>query len=1492
MSKLRYIALIVLGCVASTILVTAVWLHSDRVQTGLVRVVTDELSRGLGSTVCVGQIESQWPARLCLKDVYVSDQQGDTLAYMGEMYMHFSPMGLLHRTLHFRRVEVLHVRANVHSLPTGEMNYMYLVRAFSSPKKDEDDAPDASSSHPMDIEVGTLRVEDLSGQYEQYDFSLAQLEAKGRKSQDGLKAYGDVADAWVAADGNRFCLTRLRAGLEIDSQQIAMPTLELTLPHSHLDAGGVKLNRQNQSICLHVKRAKVSPCDIALFLPKLQDVKGVFAFSADVDGNRDSLYAQDLELSYNNRRILLGDVEIHTPAPAVDGQRVAPYVRAECRELNLDYAMVQDLVSQINRRPFLLPDAVKRLGRVRYRGLLEGKLPNLRLKGAFRTDVGTITTDASMDSTFTIDGHVASRRLALGRVLPESSLGNVSFDIDGSLSPRDGEEKRVHGKVHGHVNELTYHDYTYRDICLHGRYDKGLFEGRMTMEDKNAHMVFDGLIHKEQAGEMEMNFDLRLDSVRPGQLHLIAENHPLHSLELGLRLSTELTGGRLDDMNGYVVVDSIRLQTDVDSMMVEQMKLMIEGQGLHHKLLLTATDLLTARLEGDYSYATLPSTLAKFAVRHVPGLFTGERAQQILSQESNNRLNVYFYGHQLQHLERLLCTPVRVGDYPVLKAFVNEQKSVWGVRGLVPTVVLRNGTRIRDITLSADNLHDRANLGLSLKADSVPVLVQMFAAGDSIGLKVETPDRGKSLRGRLETVTHIRQYAGRPLLSMHLHESDVAYCDSVFHIGDAVVEYAMADTAISISHLRIESGTESIFVDGVASKLTDDSLNVRLRNVDAAFVMPMLLPPPTLTVGGRLTGEATLYGLMGRMRMVADVVLCEAELNETPLGTAIASCRLDKEAKQLLIDGDVYRNDGYAEVRDNHLTAHVDGVVPLGTRTWMLDIRPDSIPLGFINHWTSSFLDDVDGFGSGDVRIEGDKGKVYITAKVQPHDAHFTLPWTGCTYWLQDSCYLDSTGIYFPNMMLRDEDGNPVHVDGAVKHNSFKDWDFRFDVDIRHALALNLPPDDASFMNGYVLGAGQTHVRGDDHAIRVNADAVTGRGSRFALTIDNASSAGDNSFVTFVDHNKVEIVDEAEEELKRWIVRSNHARMFDSSNRPSMPATFQMGLNVDVTPDVDFRLMLNSRTGDMIEALGEGALTLRIEETGDVRLLGTYELQSGKMGYTVANAIHKELTIVPGSTIVWNGDPMNPNLKVRGYYQTTASLTDLFGSEREAVKATNTRNQIPVRVVVDMTGDFDDPTLHFSLELPSCDDAIRQQVMSVINTEEMLLRQVVYLLVFNKFYTPDYMAAHTAVGLNETYSLVSSTVTGQINAWLSKLTDVVSLGVAIRRDGEVGDATAQTEYEANFQIQPVPRLVINGNVGYRYNDVQNRPFFGDLDVEYKLTRNGKLSAKAYTHMVDKYSLRQAYTIQGIGLVLRHDFNWPRILKRDKQKKKQNEPAHQ
>ena len=449
---------------------------------------------------------------------------------------------------------------------------------------------------------------------------------------------------------------------------------------------------------------------------------------------------------------------------------------------------------------------------------------------------------------------------------------------------------------------------------------------------------------------------------------------------------------------------------------------------------------------------------------------------------------------------------------------------------------------------------------------------------------------------------------------------------------------------------------------------------------------------------------------------------------------------------------------------------------------------------------------------------------------------------------------MDTTAIIFPDVHLTDEEGNPVRVKGAIHHDQFRDFVLALHVDATDALVFD-NDDPGEMLRGRVYATGHVDVTGNESDIQVVANAKTSKNSRFRLSLDNASSAYESSFVHFVKAGDTLHYEVPEDSIRRTIELARPERCI-------------VKLNLDINPFLLFQLVLGERNGDMIQGRGTGALKLTYDtNTGDVSLLGTYDINQGTLSYTVANMIRKEFTVGEGSKIVFSGDPSNPQLDVTAKYRVVANLRDLFGED--AAQLATSRSNIPVLTCLHMTGSLNNPILSFALEFPMSDQNIQQQVRQIINTDEMLMRQVIYLLVFGRFFTPDYMANAQYATLNSTYSLLSSTVTSQINAWLSKLTNMLTLGVAIRTDGE-GSGRSQ-EYEAQFQLQPVDRLVINGNVGYRYNDISNQPFFGDLDVEVLLTEDGQLRLKGYTHTVDKYSLRQASTIQGVGLVWKIDF---------------------
>ena len=700
--------------------------------------------------------------------------------------------------------------------------------------------------------------------------------------------------------------------------------------------------------------------------------------------------------------------------------------------------------------------------------------------------------------------------------------------------------------------------------------------------------------------------------------------------------------------------------------------------------------------------------------------------------------------------------------------------------------------------------------------------------------------------------------------------------DSIYTLAPSTLVYCAADTSLSVDHFDFSGGGQHIRANGLASVRATDTLELDLQRLDASYIVPFLLPEKTIKFNGLLTGRAEVTSLFKLPRFDTQIHIDSMGLNNCLFGDAEVDLHI---SDSLAFHADVYRGEWPKNART---VVALDGKALFdGTGTWCLDMTTDSVPLEFINHWTYAVLNDVDGSANGHVVVGGKKGMVYVLVCAQANNASLTLPWTGARYTIpKDTIILDTTAIIFPNVHLVDAEKHPVEVNGRITHTQFYDFNLNLHVDAHEALVFD-NNRAGDMIQGHVYASGHVDVTGPEQNILVSANARTSRHSSFRLSLDNAASAYESSFVHFVEHpdstvtfnfgnaeeNDLDNIDEP--------IDDNTTETIDPSLL--LPARCQVKLNLDINPNLLFTLVLGERNGDIIQGRGNGALRLTYDTPSeDVSLLGTYALQQGTLSYTIANVIRKEFTIGDESTIVFSGNPSNPQLKVVAKYRAVANLRDLFGDEAEQLGTS--RSNIPVLTVLHLTGPLSNPILSFDLEFPMSDQTIDQQVKQVINTDEMLMRQVIYLLVFGRFFTPDYITNARATTLNSTYSLLSSTVTGQINAWLSKLTTMLTLGVAIRTDGE--GASSSQEYEAQFQLQPVDRLVINGNVGYRYNDmVSSQPFFGDLDVEVLLTEDGQLRLKGYTHTVDKYSLRQASTIQGVGLVWKKDFNWPEKKKK-------------
>ena len=387
--------------------------------------------------------------------------------------------------------------------------------------------------------------------------------------------------------------------------------------------------------------------------------------------------------------------------------------------------------------------------------------------------------------------------------------------------------------------------------------------------------------------------------------------------------------------------------------------------------------------------------------------------------------------------------------------------------------------------------------------------------------------------------------------------------------------------------------------------------------------------------------------------------------------------------------------------------------------------------------------------------------------------------------------------------------------------------------------------------------------------------------SVFTFVLSDREDASEYSFITFRDRNAIANADSIRNSLTPTQRIINELRERMAQTDQSEPSIYNMSIKVDVTPAATLILKMDPVGGDSIRANGKGNLQLDYGSANeDLRIFGNYTLEQGKYNFTLQDIIIKEFSIKDGSSIAFHGDPYAAKLNLQASYALNANLSDLdesFLQDKEL-----NRTNVPVHALLNVTGDIRQPDLEFDLEFPTLSQDVYRKVRSIISTEDMMNRQIIYLLALNRFYTPDYMGSTTKG--NELVSVASSTISSQLSSMLGQLSENWSIAPNFRSDrGDFSDVEVDLALSSRLLNN---RLLFNGNFGYRDDALNASQFIGDFDLEYLLNKSGHIRLKAYNRYNDRnFYVKTATTTQGIGILFKRDFDsLTSFLKRLRRKK--------
>jgi hypothetical protein len=333
-------------------------------------------------------------------------------------------------------------------------------------------------------------------------------------------------------------------------------------------------------------------------------------------------------------------------------------------------------------------------------------------------------------------------------------------------------------------------------------------------------------------------------------------------------------------------------------------------------------------------------------------------------------------------------------------------------------------------------------------------------------------------------------------------------------------------------------------------------------------------------------------------------------------------------------------------------------------------------------------------------------------------------------------------------------------------------------------------------------------------------------------------------------------------------------------------AGMELNFDLEVTPDAEVQIIMDSKAGDVIRGTGAGKLNISMSSKGDVKMAGDYVIEDGDYLFTLGNILNKRFSVDQGGTISWNGALEDAVINLRAVYRLKTSLYDLFPDEAF-------RERIPVECRLNLSEKLINPVVGFDISLPTADDETREYLKMAINTEEELSRQFLYLLVMNSFY-PDpslFSAAPqtSAQGASAIGVTTTEMLTNQFSNWLSQISNDFDVGFAYRPGNEI---TPQ-ELEVALSTQLLnDKVVLNGNfdVGGKQSNTQASNISGDFDIEFKITE--KLRFKVFNRSNDNLFYKTAPYTQGFGIFLRRDFDRLKdlFIRPETRKKKKPDPV--
>jgi len=1266
---------------------------------------------------------------------------------------------------------------------------------------------------------------------------------------------------FIAVDRNSFSITKLETNFCMDQHSITAKNLKVKTDNSSIDADfiikyssltSLKDSLQFMIVKANMKSVSIKNSDILYFYPPLikqsffkNDIN-ITTISGLINGPINNLKGKNLIIKTGVNTTLKTDfVIVGLPFIETAYYKFPKLKIASCKK---DIAMMVGP---------LIPNTIELPEKINMQIAFKGQLKSFESTMGMSSSYGSAHLFATIDKKENFTSKVSIPNFELGNLLKKKEMfGSVSLNAE--IKGHGLDEKSLNANIQADVSQIYLNKYLYHNLTIDGDITGRQFEGKINLNDENAAFNFEGLVNLNPNKE-QYKFHFNLLGADLKKLNITKDE-----MQISLVAESDLKGKTVNEINGNVGITKIIIVHKEKNYVLDSILLTSTNNSSQSKLDISS-ELVDIKYKGTSFPVELPKRLNKFINNYFA--FSDSAKQKEERKMQNFNFEIEIKNHPI--LTEVLFPELKEFEPGVIQGSFDSQKNELKLYALMNKIVY--GTiEMKDFVVDINSDVNALNYKISCnKISNSQMKLDNFVldgklANETIIANISSIDE-KQNKKLLISSQITKNKANYKLV---LNPKDFYIMNNRWNVAaDNYIEFGKQ--GFLIHHLFINKAGSQINIASVNDKFNDD-LNIEINNFKLDDIFEIIKKDTSL-VKGNVDGNVFLKRTNKTYGIIAKAEIKDLFFRDVSIGNL--SLKAENPTKEKF-----NINVGLSG-NDNNLTANGFYIADSINNSININAVIQSLSLKTVQAFSMEQIKEASGNITGNLMIEGKATTPDITGELTFNNV-FIIP-AALNNRIQlknETLLLKKDGIYFNSFTILDSEKNTAIIDGKVLMEHFNNFIFALNVNTKNFLLFNTTAKDNKEFYGRMIIDSKIAIDGPLILPVINAKVKMKKGSSFTfavpenkLTIDRGKDV-----VEFNDTLKLSP-----------IINRNKKK----EKQKSSLIGFDISSVIEIDKEATVKLLLDPSSSDSLVVKGEAALSFAIDRSGKMTLTGAYNVDEGNYIVSLESVIKRKFDIESGSTIIWNGDPLDADISINAIYSVRALPIDLIADQMTGLSETDKneyKQHYPFLVYLKLRGKLLQPEISFEIKLPPEDKGILggavNTKLNMLNEDPSALnKQVFALLVLGRFIQENPLQTESnGVASSVARTTVGRLLSAQLNQLSSKVVTGVELNFDIQSydDYQSGSAEGRTQVDIGVKKQLFnERLTVQvGGIvdveGEKTKQNSASDITSDVTVEYKITKDGRYRFKGFRHNLYEGVIEGQLVETAVGIVYVRNFeNW-------------------